>query len=134
VANRSRRSFASFVDDFVSDILSAHFACAKKLRHRKETKQYGNANRQRDQPVRHVACPRANGGIEPGQRHNRKQRPSHFVEKLLQNPPEPAKTRLLRNWLPYATQCAHGNILAQNQERNVLPNTEKRRTFVDKGL
>jgi len=69
------------------------------LRYGKEAEQPGNANRQRDQPMRHIACPRPERGVEPRQRQNREHCASHFVKKLLESPPKAAKTCFLRRWL-----------------------------------
>jgi hypothetical protein len=69
----------------------------------------------------HVPRPCTSGGIKPAQRQDCEHRASHFVKQLLQYTPESAKTVPLRGWLRYAADCAHRNILAHNQERNVLP-------------
>jgi hypothetical protein len=56
------------------------------------------------------------------------------MKELSQYAPKPPKTPYLRRWLHYAAYCAHKNILAQNQERYVLPNPLEKRTFNHNGL
>ena len=71
--------------------------------------------------MRNVARPRARGGIKPAQRQDGEHRARHFVKKLPQNTPESSKTLFLRRRRRYTANCTHGNILAHNQEPNVLP-------------
>jgi hypothetical protein len=69
--------------------------------------------------MRDVAGPRAQRGVKPGNRQDRKDGPDGFMEELLESAPEAAKTALRRR-CGGANGGAHGNILAQKSCRLVL--------------
>ena len=63
---------------------------------REEHENTDDTCRQRDDPIRHVASPGAQDGIEPGDGQNRENRADNFMKELFQSAPKSAEAALRR--------------------------------------
>ena len=80
--------------DLESDIFALDFPRFAERDYGENYKHSSNTNGCGDQPVRNVASPGTERGIEPGESHDSKKSPRNFVEKLFERAPETLKPAL----------------------------------------
>src|SRR5712692_10340779 len=77
-------------------------------------KYESHGNGDSDEPAGSVARPGAQGGVQPSQRENGKDRGNDLVKKLAKRAPETPKPALLLRCGGCACGRVHNNILTQN--------------------
>ena len=96
-----------------SSDLSLQLASAAERGHGEKNEQQRDRNGYANQPVRHIAGPRTERGIQPPESQDRKRRANDFIEKLSEDPPKPPESTRFDRAARQAWRRRHTAILAE---------------------